>query len=106
MLYVHFHVAHVHPIAPVILCALRCWAHTSVVRLHAAQWYAGDHFRTLAETISRHPGKLFLGTEATYELTRLGHDSDPSSAAYIDWLVNGVWSRGEGYAHAIIVSVI
>ena len=39
-----------------------------------------------------------MGTEATYELTRL---RDPT-ASHQEWVRHGVWARGEGYAHAII----
>mmetsp|Transcript_57977 Transcript_57977/g.115091 ORF Transcript_57977/g.115091 Transcript_57977/m.115091 type:complete len:358 (-) Transcript_57977:196-1269(-) len=63
----------------------------------AYHWYAGDHFEALARAVRRAPGKVFLGTEATYELTRLA-----DGAASEKWVEHGVWSRGEGYAHAIV----
>lgn len=68
----------------------------------AYHWYAGDHFDRLAAAVARHPGKLFLGTEATYELTRLGDHHAPGSSGHLRWVREGVWARGEGYAHAII----
>lgn len=68
----------------------------------AYHWYAGDHFDRLAAAASSHPERLFLGTEATYELTRLGDDAQPGSAAHTRWVREGIWARGEGYAHAII----
>ena len=37
----------------------------------AYHWYAGSHFDRLARAVARHPGRMFLATEATYELTRL-----------------------------------
>ena len=70
-------------------------AYTAGIAYH---WYAGDHFDNLARAAAAYPDKIFLGTEATYELTRLG---DPS-ASHEDWVRHGVWARGEGYAHAII----
>ena len=74
----------------------------------AYHWYAGDHFERLAAASRAHPNKLFLGTEATYELTRVRDDEAPprddvsAADAHTAWVRNGVWSRGEGYAHAII----
>ena len=64
--------------------------------------YAGDHFDNLAAAAARHPSKLFLGTEATYELTRVGDAAEAGTPAHDAWVREGVWSRGEGYAHAII----
>ena len=64
----------------------------------AYHWYAGDYFGRLERAAAAHPSKVFLGTEATYELTRL---RDPS-ASHGDWVRHGVWARGEGYAYAII----
>lgn len=43
---------------------------------------------------------MFLGTEATYELTRLS-EAGPA-VTHDEWVRGGVWARGEGYAHAII----
>ena len=63
----------------------------------AYHWYAGDHFDQLAKAKADHSDKIFLGTEATYELTRL--NSDMSDA---EWMKHGVWERGEGYGHAIL----
>eukprot|EP00316_Scyphosphaera_apsteinii_P008791 CAMPEP_0119300614 /NCGR_PEP_ID=MMETSP1333-20130426/2534_1 /TAXON_ID=418940 /ORGANISM="Scyphosphaera apsteinii, Strain RCC1455" /LENGTH=473 /DNA_ID=CAMNT_0007302449 /DNA_START=361 /DNA_END=1782 /DNA_ORIENTATION=- len=64
----------------------------------AYHWYAGDHFDNLAKAVQAHRDKVFLGTEATYELMRL---RDPT-ASHREWVHHGVWARGEGYAHAII----
>ena len=68
-------------------------AHTAGLAYH---WYAGDHFDRLAAASAAYPDKVFLGTEATYELTRLGGEVDDS------WVRDGVWARGEGYGHAIL----
>ena len=68
----------------------------------AYHWYAGDHFGKLQAAAARHPHKWFLGTEATYELTRLGDNAKLDSPEHQRWLREGIWSRGEGYAHAII----
>ena len=65
----------------------------------AYHWYAGGHFSRLARAAAAHPGKIFLGTEATYELTRLSLDPATSHGA---WVREGVWARGEGYAAAIL----
>ena len=67
----------------------------------AYHWYAGSHFDRLARAVARHPGRMFLATEATYELTRLA-DAKAGRAARARWLLEGEWSRGEGYGEAIL----
>lgn len=69
-------------------------AHTAGLAYH---WYAGDHFDKLAAAVEAHPNKVFLGTEATYELTRLS-----AAVTHDEWVREGVWARGEGYGHAIL----
>ena len=76
-----------------MLAALLSYSHAPSSTLCAD---AGDHFDRLAAAAASYPNKFFLGTEATYELTRLGGDVDAA------WVRDGVWARGEGYAHAII----
>lgn len=44
-----------------------------------------------------YPDTMLLPTEACYELTQLDDDE-----AGDDWLKNGTWNRGEGYAHDIL----
>uniref|UniRef100_A0A7S0FHM6 Glucosylceramidase n=1 Tax=Pyrodinium bahamense TaxID=73915 RepID=A0A7S0FHM6_9DINO len=59
----------------------------------AFHWYTGDGFDAVRQVHERHPDKLLLATEATYER----HRWRPGAT-----LASGDWRFGEGYAHDII----
>jgi glucosylceramidase len=63
----------------------------------AFHWYSGSCFNNVQTVSSTYPNALLLPSEACYELTVL--EDDASDAA---WLVNGTWSKGEGYGYDIM----
>ena len=63
----------------------------------AFHWYSGACFENVAKISEDFPEALLLPSEATYELTVLDDDEDEE-----EWLVNGTWSKGEGYGYDIL----
>jgi glucosylceramidase len=69
----------------------------------AFHWYAGSHFNRVTAVKNKYPQFTLLGTESTYELSRVGDkEADPGSPDHYKFVMYGLWHRGEGYAHAII----
>jgi len=63
----------------------------------AFHWYAGSCFENIKTVSTKYPDKMLLPTEACYEMT-VKHDSESGD----EWLRNGTWARGEGYAQDIL----
>jgi len=67
----------------------------------AFHWYAGTCQSYVRDVASRYPGKILLPTEACYELA----EQRPSEVDSQNFLVDGIWSRGEGYGYDILVDL-
>ena len=62
----------------------------------AFHWYSGSCFANVQAVSDAYPQTILLPSEACFELTVLEDDASDEA-----WLVNGTWSKGEGYGYDI-----
>lgn len=63
----------------------------------AFHWYSGSCFNNVRTVRNSYPDTILLPSEACFELTVLEDDASDEA-----WLVNGTWSKGEGYGYDIL----
>lgn len=63
----------------------------------AFHWYSGSCFDNVHAVSTSYPDAILLPSEACFELTVLEDDASDET-----WLVNGTWTKGEGYGYDIL----
>ena len=63
----------------------------------AFHWYSGSCFNNVKDVSTSYPDAILLPSEACFELTVLEDDASDEA-----WLINGTWSKGEGYGYDIL----
>jgi glucosylceramidase len=82
---------HVHEWAKAVFGNTTSSKFTDGIAFH---WYTGDGFDAVQKVHEDFPEKILLPSEATFEKA--------SWSSGNEWVENGVWRFGEGYAHDII----